>query len=346
MQNTIERYGIAIVAGSVVAVGLLFVMHSVFVSPHSSLSDVESIRSSHSVGLLDNPVTPVSDSVAQSSSNTGELQSGFSQFDSVANNSEPVDVASDTNTTGQEETSVNQNEATRIRADSPIYPARALERGIEGYVVLEFTLGETGSIIDPVVAESEPSGIFEQAALEALNNLRFRPRMVAEVPVATESIRHRIDFKIEDDNHTSPARVSGHPVPVRPLRWLRPTYPQRALQRGIEGHVVLEFTINETGSVVDPAVVESEPLGIFDQSALDAASKLKYKPLVMSGKAMQRQGIKYRFVYELNDDRATDPLLHSENKSGDLPINDVAPSYPERALQRGIEGHVVLEVYG
>ncbi len=340
MQKTIERYGIAIVAGSVATVGFLFVMQSVLVSPYSSLSDVET---SHSVGLMDKPVTTVSDSVAQPSSNAGELQPGMPQLDSAGSDSEPADVTADKSKVAEEANGNNQGETYLIRSVSPVYPSRALERGIEGYVVLEFTISETGSVIDPVVAESEPSGIFEQAALEVSSKLRYRPRIVAGVPIATESMRHRFDFEIEDDDYTSPARVSGHPVPDRPLRWLRPNYPLRALQRGIEGHVVLEFTIDETGSAIDPAVVESEPPGIFDQSAIDAASKLKYKPLVVGGKAIQRQGIKYRFVYELNDNRTEDSLPYSENKHGDIPIGEVAPLYPERALQRGIEGHVVVE---
>ena len=38
-----------------------------------------------------------------------------------------------------------------------------------------------------------------------------------------------------------------------------PRYPSRALSRGIEGWVLLEFAIDELGLAVNPVVIESEP---------------------------------------------------------------------------------------
>ena len=55
-------------------------------------------------------------------------------------------------------------------------------------------------------------------------------------------------------------------------------YPARAIERGIEGSVTVEFTVTEKGIVEDPVVVESDPPGIFDRAALNAALKFKYKP--------------------------------------------------------------------
>lgn len=86
-----------------------------------------------------------------------------------------------------------------------------------------------------------------------------------------------------------------------PLVKVEPNYPTRALQRGIEGYVVLSFTVTETGSVEDPVVEVSEPPGVFDRSATKAVQKFKYRPKVVDGVPMRVEGRKHRFVFELED---------------------------------------------
>src|SRR5690606_4447136 len=49
-----------------------------------------------------------------------------------------------------------------------------------------------------------------------------------------------------------------------------PEYPVTAARRGIEGHVILEFTVTRTGTVSDVIVVESSH-ALFNRAALEAA---------------------------------------------------------------------------
>jgi protein TonB len=84
-----------------------------------------------------------------------------------------------------------------------------------------------------------------------------------------------------------------------PIVKVAPVYPRRAAQRGIEGHVVLSFTVNETGAVVDPVVVESVPPGVFDRAAIRAALKFKYKPRVEDGKAVPVPGVEHLITFQL-----------------------------------------------
>ena len=42
-----------------------------------------------------------------------------------------------------------------------------------------------------------------------------------------------------------------------------PRYPSRALSRGIEGWVLLEFAINELGQAIEPLVVDADPKGVL-----------------------------------------------------------------------------------
>jgi protein TonB len=77
-------------------------------------------------------------------------------------------------------------------------------------------------------------------------------------------------------------------------------YPRRAQERGIEGYVIVRFTITKTGGVRDPIVVESSS-SIFERSALKAVSQYKYEPLVVNGEARETPNQHIRLVYEMAD---------------------------------------------
>lgn len=78
-----------------------------------------------------------------------------------------------------------------------------------------------------------------------------------------------------------------------------PRYPSRALSRGIEGWVLLEFTISEIGMAVDPVVIDADPRGVFDSSALRAVAKWKYRPMMDGGRAVPRPGVRQMISYEI-----------------------------------------------
>lgn len=85
-----------------------------------------------------------------------------------------------------------------------------------------------------------------------------------------------------------------------PIVKVAPVYPRRALSRGIEGYVIVEFTVTKQGSVKDPVVLEANPDGVFNQAALDAALKFKYKPRVINGEAAEVAGVQNRISFEMN----------------------------------------------
>jgi protein TonB len=86
-----------------------------------------------------------------------------------------------------------------------------------------------------------------------------------------------------------------------PIVKVAPVYPRRALTRGLEGYVILEFVVTKTGAVMNPVVIESKPTGIFDRAALSAALKFKYKPKVVNGEPIDVAGVRNRITFELQD---------------------------------------------
>lgn len=97
----------------------------------------------------------------------------------------------------------------------------------------------------------------------------------------------------------SMASADGDAVPM--VR-VPPQYPERAQQRGIEGRVLIEFTISKSGSVKDPKVIAYEPSKIFNKAALKAVSQWKYNPKIENGKAVEQRGIRISIPFRLGAD--------------------------------------------
>jgi periplasmic protein TonB len=101
-----------------------------------------------------------------------------------------------------------------------------------------------------------------------------------------------------------------------PILKVQPVYPTKALERGLVGWVVVEFTVDEVGKVINPIVIDhcvevqriastelcyDRPGRIFDKPALAAASRFKYKPKVIDGQAIATAGVRNMITFLLED---------------------------------------------
>ncbi len=82
-----------------------------------------------------------------------------------------------------------------VRVD-PEYPPRARQQGIEGWVEIEFTITPVGTIQDAVVIASNPSFVFDRAALRAVRKWRYNPKVENGVAMARPGIQVRLRFEI------------------------------------------------------------------------------------------------------------------------------------------------------
>ena len=78
-----------------------------------------------------------------------------------------------------------------------------------------------------------------------------------------------------------------------------PRYPSRALSRGLEGWVLLEFAISKLGQAIDPVVVDADPPSIFNRAALNAVKKWKYRPMIENGQPAVRHGVRQLISFEI-----------------------------------------------
>ncbi len=77
----------------------------------------------------------------------------------------------------------------------PLYPKQAKDAGVEGIVVLMVDVAADGTPTEVVVERSEPAGVFDQAAVDAVKKWRFTPELEDGKPVAGR-VRVPVEFRI------------------------------------------------------------------------------------------------------------------------------------------------------
>lgn len=134
---------------------------------------------------------------------------------------------------------------------------------------------------------------------------QIRPHMAAlQRPLATPLPRLKIDAPqttIDSDgpylggiSSTVPGFIMAHDL-IAVLR-RPPPYPRLLKRRGIEGYVLVEFTVTEQGLVQDPVIIESRPHEDFGKSVLRTVRFWKFKPYRLDDKPVAvraRQGIDF-----------------------------------------------------
>jgi len=79
----------------------------------------------------------------------------------------------------------------------PAYPAAATQKGLEGYVLIEFDVTPQGMVINVRVIESSHR-VFESTARNAAQRFRFKPRVIDGIPQLTTGIRNLFRFEMEE----------------------------------------------------------------------------------------------------------------------------------------------------
>jgi protein TonB len=79
---------------------------------------------------------------------------------------------------------------------NPTYPIHAARNNIEGYVQMSLDISESGNPVNIKVLKSEPEQIFDKAAVKALSNWKYAPKVVNGVAVVQKDLEVRLDFKL------------------------------------------------------------------------------------------------------------------------------------------------------
>jgi protein TonB len=82
----------------------------------------------------------------------------------------------------------------RIKTVPPTSPKEATSRGLSGWVVVSFTIMQNGLVGDVKVAEAQPKGVFDDAAIQAVSQWRYEPPVRADGKPATLGQKIKLKF--------------------------------------------------------------------------------------------------------------------------------------------------------
>jgi TonB family protein len=82
-----------------------------------------------------------------------------------------------------------------LSAGGVVYPVEAQDKKVEGYVRVAYDVSLDGSVTNVRVVDSNPPGVFDEAALAAVRSWRFHPAISNDKPVVKELVS-RVNFKL------------------------------------------------------------------------------------------------------------------------------------------------------
>jgi len=198
------RYAFSIAIGVVVTLSLLFLMQVLIATGKTALTKPRDRAKLEFVRVKRNEALNVEDFTPEKPPKPPETppETPPQDMDNIdpsapTINVAPPTVATDTSIGGPGGMNIAEGDYLPIVRVAPVYPARALSRGLEGYVDMSFTVTTTGTVRDPVVMFST-SSLFERAAMRAVLKFKYKPRVVDGIPVDVPNVKTRITFKIEE----------------------------------------------------------------------------------------------------------------------------------------------------
>lgn len=200
----IGRYAFSVAIGVVVTLSLLFVMQLLIATGKTALTKPRDRTKLEFVRVKRNEALNTADFTPEKPPKPPETppETPPQDMDSMDPNAPTINIAPPAVATGTDiggpgGMNIAEGDYLPIVRVAPVYPARALSRGLEGYVDMSFTVTQAGTVRDPIVLFST-SSLFERAALRAVLKFKYKPRVVDGVPVDVPGVKTRISFQIED----------------------------------------------------------------------------------------------------------------------------------------------------
>ena len=110
-----------------------------------------------------------------------------------------VPVETDIEMTGGFSLGVGEGDYLPIVKVAPIYPNRALTRGIEGFCVVMYTVTTLGTTKDPVVIEDQcTSSLFHRASTNAALKFKYKPRILDGEAVEVPGVQNKFTYEITE----------------------------------------------------------------------------------------------------------------------------------------------------
>jgi protein TonB len=128
---------------------------------------------------------------------TPQLENLDPNAEKIAIQAAPVET--DIEMSGGFSLGVGEGDYLPIVKVAPIYPQRALSRGVEGYCVVQYVVTKNGTIRDPFVVEGQcSSSLFEQASIQAAYKFKYKPRVIDGQAVEVPGVQNKFTYEIQE----------------------------------------------------------------------------------------------------------------------------------------------------
>ena len=180
------------------------------------------------------------------------------------------------------------------------YPDIARKAGIEGQVIVQVRISESGEVTETRVLRSLGHSGVDEAAVEAIKSVKWEPARNQGKPVAAR-VAIPVTFKLGPKPTDEPAEPPAAPPNLPPETFVafdeapkpvggfeaiqqRLQYPDLARKAGIEGQVIVHVHISESGEVTETRVLRSLGHSGVDEAAVAAVRSVQWQPARKDGK--------------------------------------------------------------
>jgi protein TonB len=205
--GSIYRVIVGIVIGLAITAALFWVMpymikttdHQLDKSGSTSLVDFVRLRRDETIHRRElKPRKPLPPQSPPPLPSTPQFESLNANVETIAISATPVDTDIELSTAGFS-LGVGEGDYLPIVKVAPIYPQRALLRGIEGYCVVQYTVTRQGTIRDPFVIEDQcTNSMFHRASLQAALKFKYKPRVIDGQAVEVPGVQNKFTYVIEE----------------------------------------------------------------------------------------------------------------------------------------------------
>ena len=205
-SGNIVRLATGIVLGLVVTAGLFWMMQYLIDTADRELNEGASGHLLDFVRLKRNedierrqlkPKKPPPPDTPPPQPPTPQLEDLNPNAEKIAISAVPVET--DIEMSGGFSLGVGEGDYLPIVKVAPIYPQRALSRGIEGFCVVQYTVTRQGTIRDPVVIENMcTSSLFQNASLQAAQKFKYKPRVIDGQAVEVPGVQNKFTYEITE----------------------------------------------------------------------------------------------------------------------------------------------------
>jgi protein TonB len=159
------------------------------------------------------------------------------------------------------------------------------------------------ALVQETVVKPAPPAASTEAALATQSPAQPQPQAQTQTAPATAALAvppaSLVPEPKAQPDESGSANVIVNAATLERLQYIAPEYPTSAREQGTSGWVQLAFDVEKDGSVAHIAVLGSDPKYVFDEAAIAALRRWRYRPVQKNGQAVeQRAQLRIRFALQ------------------------------------------------